>query len=133
LSDGLSRSIAAIASSTIWPIVGCGAAPFRYGQRASGGTQKMFSARYSSGSSGSAPSLRWASNSACFASNASEMYLRKIRPSKTCLYSAASMLLRSASAACHSFASKPSFAAVSGVPALRLLVGRPRRMVSLFL
>jgi hypothetical protein len=33
---------------------------------------------------------------------ASEMYLRKIRPSTTCLYSAASMLLPSASAAAHS-------------------------------
>src|SRR4051812_45561950 len=36
------------------------------------------------------------------------MYFRKIRPSTTCLYSAASMLFRSASAACHSFASKPA-------------------------
>ena len=35
------------------------------------------------------------------------MYLRKIRPRTTCLYSAASMLLRSASAAAQSLASKP--------------------------
>src|SRR5436309_12840552 len=73
----------------------------------------MLTARYSSGSSGSAPCLRWASNSACFASKASEMYLRKIRPRTTCLYSAASMLLRSASAAAQSFASKPRLAVVS--------------------
>ena len=37
------------------PMVGCGALAFRCAQRASLGTQKMFSARYSSGSSGSAP------------------------------------------------------------------------------
>src|SRR5580704_3154838 len=86
----------------------------------------MFSARYSSGSSGSAPSLRCASSSACFASNASEMYLRKIGPSTTCLYSAASMLLRSASAACHSFASKPSVAPLS----LPLLFDRPRAIIA---
>ena len=48
----------------------------------------------------------------CLASKASEMYLRKIRPSTTCLYSAASMLLRSASEACQSLASKPRLAAV---------------------
>ena len=47
------------------------------------------------------------------------MYLRKIRPRTTCLYSAASMLLRRASAACQSFASKPRFAPVSRVPAVR--------------
>src|SRR5437870_1869420 len=38
------------------------------------------------------------------------MYLRKIRPRTTCLYSAASMLERSLSAASQSFASKPSVA-----------------------
>src|SRR5215813_9903803 len=36
-----------IASSTIWPMVGCLAWAFRCAQRASGGTQKMLSARYS--------------------------------------------------------------------------------------
>ena len=36
-------------------MVGCLAWAFRCAQRASGGTQKMLSARYSSGSSGSAP------------------------------------------------------------------------------
>ena len=45
----------AIASSTSWPTVGCFAWAFTCTQRASGGTQKMLSARYSSGSSGSAP------------------------------------------------------------------------------
>ena len=42
LSDGLSRSIALIASSTSVPMVGCGALAFRCDQRASFGTQKMF-------------------------------------------------------------------------------------------
>ena len=41
------------------------------------------------------------------------MYLRKIRPSTTCLYSAASMLLRSLSAVAQSLASKPRLAVVS--------------------
>ena len=44
----------------------------------------------------------------CRSLNASEMYLRKIRPRTTCLYSAGSMLLRSRSAAAHSLSSKPS-------------------------
>ena len=38
------------------------------------------------------------------------MYFRKISPSTTCLYSAASMLLRSLSAASQSLASKPRLA-----------------------
>src|SRR5213593_2781335 len=54
-SDGLSCSIAAMALSTICPISGCGALAFRWAHRASLGTQKMLAARYSSGSSGSAP------------------------------------------------------------------------------
>src|SRR3989442_12729782 len=94
-------------------MVGCGAFAFKYVQRASFGTQKMLAARYSSGSSGFAPCAFWDSSSACFASKASEMYLRKIRPRRTCLYSAASMLLRRASAAAQSFASKPKLAAES--------------------
>src|SRR5450756_304335 len=93
-------------------MVGCGAIDFRYFQRASGGTQKILTARYSSGSSGSAPFAFCASSSACLASKASEMYLRKIRPRTTCLYSAASMLLRRPSAICQSLASKPPLAAV---------------------
>ena len=44
-----------MASSTMVPMVGCGALAFRCSQRASFGTQKMLTARYSSGSSGSAP------------------------------------------------------------------------------
>ena len=47
------------------------------------GTQKTFSARYSSGSSASASSSF--SSTARFASKASEMYLRKIKPKATCL------------------------------------------------
>src|SRR5205823_12099452 len=38
------------------------------------------------------------------------MYFRKMRPRTTCLYSAASMLLRSLSAASQSLASKPMLA-----------------------
>ena len=41
------------------------------------------------------------------------MYFRKMRPLTTCLYSAASMSLRSASAAAHSLASKLRLAVVS--------------------
>ena len=76
--------------------MGWGAIDFRQAQRASGGTQKMLTARYSSGSSGFAPSVFCDSSSACLASKASEMYLRKISLRTTCLYSAASMLLRRA-------------------------------------
>ena len=112
LSAGLSRSMPAMASSTSWPMVGCFAWALRWDHRASGGTQKMFFARYSSGSSGSAPCDFSARSLVCCSSKASEMYLRKIRPRTTCLYSAASMLLRRASAACHSLASKPRFAEV---------------------
>src|SRR5882724_2739401 len=99
-----------MASSTSVPMVGCGALALRCVQRASFGTQKTLAARYSSGSSGSAPWAFWAARSACLASKASEMYLRKIRPRTTCLYSAASMLLRSLSAVSQSLASKPMVA-----------------------
>jgi hypothetical protein len=68
-----------------------------------GGTQKMFSARYSSGSSGSAYGS--CSRRLRCSSKASEIYLRKIRPSTTCLYSAASIEPRRASAICQSCAS----------------------------
>ena len=54
---------------------------------------------------GRRPGLLGGSSSACCSSKASEMYLRKMRPRTTCLYSAASMLERSASAACHNWAS----------------------------
>ena len=78
----------------------------------------MLAALYSSGSSGSAPFLRCISSSACFASKASEMYFRNIRPRTTCLYSAASILLRRPSAICHSLASKPRLAPVSAFDAV---------------
>ena len=55
LSRGLSRSRASMASSTFSPMLGSLARPWRCDQRAGGGTQKIFSARYSSGSSGLAP------------------------------------------------------------------------------
>ena len=56
VSDGGHESeCPTLASSTTVPMVGCGALAFRCPQRASFGTQKMLAARYSSGSSGSAP------------------------------------------------------------------------------
>src|SRR6266487_7050174 len=93
-------------------MVGCLALFWRYVQRAAGGTQKIFSALYSSGSSGLAPaySPSPASSFAWCSSKLSEMYLRKMRPRTTCLYSAASMFERSLSAAIQSLASKPMFA-----------------------
>src|SRR4051812_35689303 len=103
--------MATMASSTTLPIVGCFALAWRWAQRDSLGTQKTFSALYSSGSSGSAPLFLSASSLECCSSKASEMYLRKMRPRTTCLYSAASMLLRSLSAASQSLASKPTLAA----------------------
>jgi hypothetical protein len=105
-SEGLSRSTAAMVSSTRVPMVGCLAWALRCDQRASGGTQKMPSARYSSGSSGSAPSVIRVSSSAWYSSKASEMYFRKIRPRTTCLYSAASIAPRRASAVFHSSTSR---------------------------
>src|SRR5450830_439442 len=109
LRVGFSRSMASMASSTVRPIVGWGAWALRWDQRASRGTQKMLAALYSSGSSGSAPSARAAAaaSSACFDSKASLMYLRKMSPSTMCLYSAASMLLRSMSAEAPSLGSRP--------------------------
>src|SRR6266446_10022110 len=88
------------------PICGDLALALMVCQRASGGSQKTFAARYSSRFS--AASARCGSSlmnhsllgsekpkSSCsrFSSNASEMYLRKIRPRQTCLYSEASMCL----------------------------------------
>src|SRR5712692_7756012 len=90
------------------PISGSLALPCKKDQRACLGTQKMFSARYSSQSSGSAPFSF--NNSWWRSSKASETNLRKIRPSTTCLYSEASMWPRILSAACHSFCSNPRFA-----------------------
>src|SRR5438477_8068293 len=84
----------------------------------------MFSARYSSGSSGLAPaySPSPATSFARCSSKLSEMYLRKMRPRTTCLYSAASMLLRSLSAVSQSLASKPILA-----PDSVLLLDEPER------
>ncbi len=90
-------------------MVDCLAWAFRCVQRASGGTQKMFSAVYSSRSS-AASSPSSASTAAWRSSKASEMYFRKIRPSTTCLYSAASIEPRRASAIAHSSASWPTVA-----------------------
>ena len=88
----------------------------RRGHLASSGTQKtpfeMYSSRSSSDSSSPAYSESLSRTSLAISSrrssNESEMYLRKIRPRTTCLYSAASMLERSLSAASQSLASKPS-------------------------
>src|SRR3989337_419344 len=99
-----------MASSIILPAAGCLALAWRCGQRASLGTQKMLKARYSSGSSGSAPLFLSATSPARCSRKASEMYFRKMRPRTTFLYSAASMLSRSLSAACQSLASNPSTA-----------------------
>src|SRR5437879_538363 len=104
--------MATMASSMTLPIVVCFALPWMLAQRASFGTQKTFSAVYSSLSSGSA------SFSALRASyrswKASEMYLRKMRPRTTCLYSAASRLPRSLSAVAQRVTSKPREVPLAG-------------------
>ena len=101
-----------MARSTVWPMVACRARALRCGQRASDGTQKMFSAMYSSRSS-AASSPHSASTAAWCSSKASEMYFRKMSPSTTCLYSAASIEPRRASAIAHSSASWPVVAPLS--------------------
>src|SRR5271170_6108689 len=53
------------------------------------------------------------------------MYFRKMRPSATCLYSAASMLPRNLSAAAHNVASNDCFGAASR-PILLLLLAATR-------
>jgi hypothetical protein len=83
LRDSFSFSMARMASSIRVPMVGFLALACRCDQRACFGTQNTFSARYSSRSSaaaGSSVSSAW-----CLASKASEMYLRKMSPSTTCL------------------------------------------------
>ena len=119
--------MASMASSTVRPMVGWGACALRWDQRASRGTQKMLAALYSSGSSGSAPSpaAAAAASSACLASNASLMYLRKMSPSTMCLYSAASMLLRSMSAEAQSLGSRPVVALAAGSVAAPRAAVRP--------
>src|SRR5699024_6460194 len=76
-----------------------------YCQRASLGTQKIFSAKYSSLSSSSAYSSF--NNSSYFSSKESDTYFKNIIPNATFLYSAASILPRNLSAACHNFSSNP--------------------------
>src|SRR6266540_2858226 len=95
-------------------------------QRASGGTQKTLSARYSSRSSASAPFSFC--NAACFSSKASEMYFRKMRPRTTCLYSAASIWPRSLSAAAQSVASRRGSAPLDLL--FRALVGKDNSAAS---
>ena len=56
------------------------AASYKPAQRASGGTQNTFTARYSSASSGSAPSDSSATSRAWRYSNASEMYFKEDQP-----------------------------------------------------
>ena len=117
-------------------MVGCLACALRWPQRASRGTQKMLTARYSSGSSGSAPSACSRSSWACLSSKASEMYLRKIRPRTTCLYSAASIEPRSASAMRHSSASYPvvaAWAVAAPPPSAFCFLGRPRAMTLVYI
>src|SRR2546422_9495343 len=63
---------------------------------------------YSSISSGSDVGSLFSAS--CTSLKASEIYLRNNSPSTTCLYSAASMLLRNLSAAFQSLSSKPRFA-----------------------
>ena len=103
---GLLFSMASIAVSTITPILGNFAWLTNNDQRAVSGTKKMFSAVYSSCSSGSPHSS--ATNSWYFSSKESLMYFKKIKPKTTCLYSAASIFLRSLSAAFHKTISSAS-------------------------
>lgn len=98
----LLRSMTSVAS----PMVGCFRLSLEVCPACLGGTRKIPSEQYSSGSSGSA----WGSASHCcrFASNASETYLRETSLSTTCSDSATSMLLRSASVIRQSADLKPS-------------------------
>lgn len=79
---------------------------------------------YSSLSSGSAPAY-WPSLDCSFvwsSSNESDMYFRKMRPRTTCLYSAASIFLRSLSAALKRVFSKGVEFVVSEVCFLAMLI-----------
>ena len=109
-NEGFSFSITSIASSTVFPMVGCFAFDKRKFQRASVGTKNTFSALYSSLSSGSAPAYSPSpalSFSKC-SSKASEIYFKNISPKTTCLYSAASIFFLSLSADFQSCFSKGS-------------------------
>ena len=79
---------------------------------APGVDKKDILALYSSISSGSAPSDWSCTNFSCRLLKESEMYLRKMRPRTTCLYSAASILERNLSAAAQSVFSSSLFSAI---------------------
>ena len=106
----LSFSIARIASSIAVPISGVCALAAMSPHRAPCGTKKIPSEVYSSMSS-SKPSPS-ATSSQCFSSKRSEIYLRKISPSTTFLYSEASIFPRNTHAASHICFSKPMSAVV---------------------
>lgn len=100
-----------MASSITLPISGVCAAAATVSQRALLGTKKMPSAAYSSPVFLEAFAL--GHQLSCFCSNLSEMYFRKMSPSTTFLYSDASMLPRSLSAAFQICCSKPISAVLS--------------------
>jgi hypothetical protein len=115
--------MASMASSMSLPMSGFLAAAWSLAQRATSGTQKTLAEMYSSRSSSVARFclrvgdvvvalgvVAEASSLARRLSKASEMYLRKMSPRTTCLYSAASRFPRSLSAASQSFSSKPRLA-----------------------
>ena len=105
--------MATMASSTILPMVGCLALAWRWDQRASLGTQKTFSAGIRPDPRGRAGVFALAGNElgAVFFEGVGDV-LEEDEPRTTCLYSAASMLLRSLSAASQSLASNPRLAPV---------------------
>ena len=100
-----SRSIACNAASITLPISGLCAAALILLHLASAGTKKIFSAVYSSLSSGSASSSPCSSKNFC--SKRSLMYFRKMSPSTTPLYCEASILPRRTLAAFQISSSKP--------------------------
>ena len=108
---GFSFSISIMASSMYCPILMSFALSMIKPHLASFGTQKMFSDSYSSlSSSNPSPS---AISASYFVSNLSDMYFRNISPSTTCLYSLASILPLSLSAAFQSVSSNPMFPVVA--------------------
>ena len=118
-----SFSMARMASSIAVPISCVCALSLMSSHRAPCGTKKIPSEVYSSISS-SKPSPS-ATSSRCFSSNRSEMYLRKIRPNTTFLYSDASILPRSTHAAFQICFSKPISAlfplAIERIPSFIIL------------
>ena len=111
LSVGFSRSMASIASSIELAdggLLGLGLEPVRpaglFGNPEDVLGEVFVAVLGVGARASSAASAAWRS------SKASEMYLRKMRPRTTCLYSAASMWPRSLSAAAQSLSSKPRLA-----------------------